>query len=157
MDFYEQKSSIKLHDLRIGNLIKYGVVQTHIITGINYEDNSVKIRPDTYYTSGKVRESFALNYIGNKKEIIVSIDKVSSCPIYLKELNDYGFIWLDPYKVYYLINNYKLFIESFSSKSATIIYESPKLTISRDVYSLHELQNVFNFISGADFLDIRQF
>ncbi len=157
MDFYQQKSQVRIADLRIGNAVKYGVVQTHLITGINLDDNSIKIRPGEYYTSGRVKESFALNQFSNKKEIVVAVDKVSSCDIYLKELNDYGFIWVNAYKVYFLIENNKFFVEAINAKSATVNYESPELTIKMEVYSLHELQNVFKFTAGIDFINIDKF
>jgi len=157
MDFYQQKIQVKINDLRIGSVVKYGAIQPHVVTGINHKDNSIKIRPEKYYYSGQVNENLVLSTANNKKEIIVSIDKVTGYGLILKELNDHGFIWENAHKVYYLIDNNKFWVQSISFHSADVIYEGGTTQIMRTVYTLHELQNVFKFASGIDFINIDKF
>ena len=157
MDFYQQKIQVKINDLRIGSIVKYGAIQPHIVTGINHKDNSIKIRPEKYYFSGQVNENHVLSTSHNKKEVIVTIDKITGYGLILKELNNYGFIWENPYKVYYVIDNNKFWVQSISFHSADVIYEGGTTQIMRTVYTLHELQNVFKFASGIDFINIDKF
>ena len=111
MDFYQQKIQVKIDDLRIGSVVKYGAIQPHIVTGINQKDNSIKIRPENYYYSGQVKENHVLSSSHNKSEVIVSTDKVTGYGLILKELNDYGFIWENAHKVYFLIDNNKFWVQ----------------------------------------------
>jgi hypothetical protein len=157
MDFYQQKIQVKINDLRIGSIVKYGAIQPHIVTGINHKDNSIKIRPEKYYFSGQANENHVLSTSHNKKEVIVTMDKITAYKLILKELNEYGFIWENPYKVYYLIDNLKFWVVSLSNHSANVIFEGGTTQIMRTVYTLHELQNVFKFASGIDFINIDKF
>ncbi len=157
MEFYQQKRTIKITDLRIGSIVLYGTVQDHIIVGINYENLSVIIRPDKYRTTGQVKENSLLTKISNLKEKVVDISKIYSYPIILSKLNDYGFIWENKYTVYYLIESYKFIVQAIGLNEAKIIYDSNKYAIRTTVYSLHELQNVFKNVSGIDFIDIEKF
>ena len=157
MDFYQQKIQIKISDLSIGSVVKYGAIQPHIVTGINHKDNSIKIRPENYYFSGQANENRVLSTSHNKSEVIVNIDKVTGYGLILKELNNYGFIWESQYKVYFLNDNNKFWVHSLSFHSVDVIYNSDTTQIMRTVYTLHELQNVFKFASGIDFINIDKF
>jgi hypothetical protein len=152
MDFLKQKKIIKINDLRIGNIVLYGsLFQSHIITGINLNENSVKICPKNHLHNDISDSLF------NTKELIVPIKVITSASINLNNLNDYGFIWEKQDLVYFIINGYKFFVYSYKTSEASISYESDKFAVKTTVYSLHELQNIFKTVSGVDFIDINKF
>jgi hypothetical protein len=152
MDFLKQKKIIKINDLRIGNIVLYGsLFQSHIITGINLNENSVKICPINHLHNDISDSLF------NTKELIVPIKVITSASINLNNLNDYGFIWEKQDLVYFIINGYKFFVYSYKTSEASISYESDKFAVKTTIYSLHELQNIFKTVSGVDFIDIDKF
>lgn len=150
MDFLDQKTQIKVTDLRVGNLVYFGAAQSHMVTGISKD--SIQIAPKRYFREGMGTPTF--KHIMNSKEIVTNVSKVTAHGIFLNELNDFGFIWESKYKVYFLIGNDKFYVSGINGKEMDIEYISDTHVIRRTVYSMHELQNVFYFCAGTDFIDI---